>query len=63
MEKKYYKKIMKNYINLLNEKIENENDFESDYYQNVKDKINYMNENCCDFSFIFEVITNAIVNK
>lgn len=54
---------MKNYINLLNEKIENENDFESDYYQNVKDKINYMCERNCDFSFIFEVITNAIVNK
>ena len=63
MEKKYYKKIMKNYMHLLNEKIENLNDFESDYYQNVKDKIIYMNERNCDFSFIFEVITNAIVNK
>ena len=63
MEKKYFKKIMKNYMHLLNEKIENLNDFESDYYQNVKDKIIYMNERNCDFSFIFEVITNAIVNK
>lgn len=63
MKNKYEKKIMKNYINLLNEKIENMNDFESDYYQNVKDKIIYMNEQGCDFSFIFEVITNAIVSK